>query len=149
MLTLQSLPEEAPSRAAVRRSSPHHRTVPSFPPGHRPRRRVRPHGNEEQEGNRTYDHRDQQAARPVAPPTPVRIVRARRITTLDGEADTRVLDAIEATRAAHPEQRINHRIEHCSPVDEKLVQRIRAAEVTPVPFAAFVHGGLQTAPLPR
>ncbi|MBO3682550.1 amidohydrolase [Streptomyces sp. NEAU-YJ-81] len=55
-------------------------------------------------------------------------------------AVSQVLDAIEAARAAHPERRINHRIEHCSLVDEKLVQRIRAAEVTPVPFGAFVHG---------
>ncbi|RFC75396.1 amidohydrolase [Streptomyces sp. AcE210] len=55
-------------------------------------------------------------------------------------AVAKVLDAIEAARAAYPESRVNHRIEHCSLVDPALVGRIRAAGVTPVPFGAFVHG---------
>ncbi|WP_405904530.1 amidohydrolase [Streptomyces sp. NBC_00656] len=55
-------------------------------------------------------------------------------------AISKVLDAIEAARAAHPANRVNHRIEHCSLVDPELVDRIREAEVTPVPFGAFVHG---------
>lgn len=37
---------------------------------------------------------------PVAPPTPVRIIRAHRITTLDGEADTRVLATVGERIAA-------------------------------------------------
>lgn len=53
----------------------------------------------------------------------------------------KVLDAIDAARAAEPRYAgTNHRIEHCSLVDDGLVERIAAAGVTPVPFGAFVHG---------
>jgi predicted amidohydrolase YtcJ len=50
-----------------------------------------------------------------------------------------VLDAVERSRAAHPHNRVNHRIEHCSLVDASLIGRIHAAGVTPVPFGSFVH----------
>ncbi|SFY43331.1 amidohydrolase [Streptomyces atratus] len=52
----------------------------------------------------------------------------------------KVLDAIEAARAEDPAYAgTNHRIEHCSLVDDNLVARIAAAGVTPVPFGAFLH----------
>ncbi|MFI1380218.1 amidohydrolase [Embleya sp. NPDC020886] len=52
----------------------------------------------------------------------------------------KVLDAIEAARAGQPRYAgTNHRIEHCSLVDDGLVARIAAAGVTPVPFGAFLH----------
>ncbi|QXJ21440.1 amidohydrolase [Actinomadura graeca] len=55
----------------------------------------------------------------------------------------KVLDAMEDAAArvpARPGQA--HRIEHCSVVDERLVERIRRLGVIPVPFGAFVryHG---------
>ncbi|MFH8519652.1 amidohydrolase [Streptomyces gelaticus] len=55
-------------------------------------------------------------------------------------AVAKVLDAIERARALHPQNTVNHRIEHCSMVDDSLVERIRRNRVTPVPFGAFVHG---------
>ncbi|NUU25000.1 MAG: amidohydrolase [Streptomycetaceae bacterium] len=55
-------------------------------------------------------------------------------------AVAKVLDAIEAARAADPRYAAtNHRIEHCSLVDDDLVRRIAEAGVTPVPFGAFLH----------
>ncbi|MDI2128449.1 amidohydrolase [Yinghuangia seranimata] len=52
----------------------------------------------------------------------------------------KVLDAIEAARAAEPRYAAtNHRIEHCSLVDDDLIARIAAAGVTPVPFGSFLH----------
>lgn len=36
-------------------------------------------------------------------------------------------------------QRMNHRIEHCSMVNESMIARIKAAGVTPVPFGAFIY----------
>lgn len=52
----------------------------------------------------------------------------------------KVLDAIEAARAEVPAYAgINHRIEHCSLVDDSLIERIAAAGITPVPFGSFVH----------
>ncbi|MBU3868168.1 amidohydrolase [Streptomyces sp. 4503] len=52
----------------------------------------------------------------------------------------KVLDAIERARALHPRNTVNHRIEHCSMVDDALIERIRRSGVTPVPFGSFVHG---------
>lgn len=51
-------------------------------------------------------------------------------------AVTKVLDVLEALPAR--QDPINHRIEHCSIVDEQLIRRIRDAGVTPVPFGAFI-----------
>ncbi|MEO3830267.1 amidohydrolase family protein [Actinomadura sp. B10D3] len=50
-----------------------------------------------------------------------------------------VLDAVEAAQAQGPGARLNHRIEHCSIVDEGLIARIRDAGVTPVPFAGAIR----------
>ncbi|WP_439681239.1 amidohydrolase [Embleya sp. MST-111070] len=57
-------------------------------------------------------------------------------------AISEVLDAIEAAQAASPGAGLNHRIEHCSMVDDQLLERIRAAGVTPVPFSGSIrqHG---------
>ncbi|WP_116044440.1 amidohydrolase [Amycolatopsis palatopharyngis] len=52
-------------------------------------------------------------------------------------AISKVLDAVESL--PKPEKPINHRIEHCSIVDDRIIQRIIAAGVTPVPFGAFIH----------
>ncbi|WP_067463675.1 amidohydrolase [Actinomadura macra] len=55
----------------------------------------------------------------------------------------KVLDAMEEAAAAVPARPGQaHRIEHCSVVDARLVERIRALGVVPVPFGAFVryHG---------
>ncbi|MFC4949646.1 amidohydrolase [Pseudonocardia sp. GCM10023141] len=51
-------------------------------------------------------------------------------------AIAKVLDALESlpARAGRP----NHRIEHCSIVDESLIGRIKATGVTPVPFGPFI-----------
>ncbi|MFE7423154.1 amidohydrolase [Rhodococcus sp. NPDC057529] len=53
-----------------------------------------------------------------------------------------VLDAIEAAQLERPAVSVNHRIEHCSILDDRLIKRIAAAGVTPVPFGGFVshHG---------
>lgn len=51
-------------------------------------------------------------------------------------AIAKVLDALESL-PARP-SRPNHRIEHCSIVDDTLVARIRDAGVTPVPFGPFI-----------
>ncbi|WP_028935077.1 amidohydrolase [Pseudonocardia spinosispora] len=57
-------------------------------------------------------------------------------------AVSEVLDAIEAAQAAAPGAGVNHRIEHCSMVDETLLKRIHRAGVTPVPFGGAIrqHG---------
>jgi predicted amidohydrolase YtcJ len=52
-------------------------------------------------------------------------------------AISKVLDAVEALPAS--EKPLNHRIEHCSIVDDQIIRRIVAAGVTPVPFGAFIH----------
>lgn len=76
----------------------------------------------------------------------VRRMHARGIrvaTHANGDvAIARVLDAIEDAQRAFPEIAVNHRVEHCSMVDDHVVARIRAAGVTPVPFSGFVadHG---------
>ncbi|MEJ3655297.1 amidohydrolase [Actinomycetes bacterium KLBMP 9759] len=51
-------------------------------------------------------------------------------------AIAKVMDVYESlpARAGRP----NHRIEHCSIVDDSLVARIAAAGVTPVPFGPFI-----------
>lgn len=51
----------------------------------------------------------------------------------------KVLDALEAQPASSAGSALNHRIEHCSMVDDELVRRMQAMGVTPVPFGAFVH----------
>ncbi|WP_168796520.1 amidohydrolase [Arthrobacter echini] len=57
-------------------------------------------------------------------------------------AISKVLDAIESLTPDPPDAaagRINHRIEHCSIVDAGIIDRIKRAGVTPVPFGAFIH----------
>ncbi|WP_166354022.1 amidohydrolase [Phytoactinopolyspora limicola] len=55
-------------------------------------------------------------------------------------AITKVLDALEAAQAETPARPGQvHRIEHCSDVDDHLIERIRGLGVIPVPFGAFVH----------
>ncbi|WP_298255201.1 amidohydrolase [uncultured Arthrobacter sp.] len=54
-------------------------------------------------------------------------------------AISKVLDATEALPPEPAEARMNHRIEHCSIVDAGIIDRIKRAGVTPVPFGAFVH----------
>lgn len=51
-------------------------------------------------------------------------------------AISKVLDAVEALPPSATA--VNHRIEHCSITDTALLDRIRRAGVTPVPFGAFV-----------
>lgn len=48
-------------------------------------------------------------------------------------AISKVLDVFESLPASD----VNHRIEHCSIVDDSLIQRLANAGVTPVPFGAF------------
>ncbi|MEU4842470.1 amidohydrolase [Nocardia testacea] len=57
-------------------------------------------------------------------------------------AVSEVIDAIEIARYANPGVDINHRIEHCSMVDSGLLERISAANITPVPFSGAIrqHG---------
>lgn len=57
-------------------------------------------------------------------------------------AITDVLQAIETARQTTPSMSINHRIEHCSMVDDTLLARLVEAEVTAVPFGGFIryHG---------
>lgn len=52
-------------------------------------------------------------------------------------AISKVLDAVESLPAS--ETPVNHRIEHCSIVDDAIIRRMVAAGVTPVPFGAFIH----------
>ncbi|HCA87125.1 MAG TPA: amidohydrolase [Streptomyces sp.] len=53
-------------------------------------------------------------------------------------AISKVLDVLESLVHPPSGERINHRLEHCSITDEGLIERIRAAGATPVPFGAFV-----------
>lgn len=48
-------------------------------------------------------------------------------------AISKVLDVLESL----PATSVNHRIEHCSIVDERIVKRLARSGVTPVPFGAF------------
>lgn len=53
-----------------------------------------------------------------------------------------VLTAIEVAQQTTPSVMVNHRIEHCSMLDDALIARLAAAGVTAVPFGGFVryHG---------
>ena len=51
----------------------------------------------------------------------------------------KVLEVIESLPPRAPESFVNHRIEHCSIVDDPLIRRIKSAGITPVPFGAFIH----------
>jgi predicted amidohydrolase YtcJ len=58
------------------------------------------------------------------------------------KAISEVIDAIELAQDHTPGARVNHRIEHCSIVDNALLKRIQAAGITPVPFSGAIrqHG---------
>ncbi|SFA84352.1 hypothetical protein SAMN05216266_101792 [Amycolatopsis marina] len=65
-------------------------------------------------------------------------VGARVAVHANGDlAISKVLDAVESL-PAH-EKPVNHRIEHCSIVDDRIIDRLVAAGITPVPFGAFIH----------
>ncbi|MFE7629022.1 amidohydrolase [Kocuria sp. NPDC057446] len=51
----------------------------------------------------------------------------------------KVLDAFASLPPSQDGHPVGHRIEHCSIVDDELIQRMRVLEVIPVPFGAFVH----------
>ncbi len=50
-----------------------------------------------------------------------------------------VLKAYERVLGKHSGQNPRHRIEHCSLVNENLLQRIRAAGVVPTPFYTYIY----------
>lgn len=50
-----------------------------------------------------------------------------------------ILDAYEEAQAAFPREDTRHRIEHCSIIDEGLIDRIAAQGVVPIPGTAFLH----------
>lgn len=54
----------------------------------------------------------------------------------------RVLDAIEKAQAVDGRSEVRHRIEHCSIIDEEILDRMRRDGVVAVPFANYVaaHG---------
>jgi predicted amidohydrolase YtcJ len=50
-----------------------------------------------------------------------------------------VLDAYASAQARSPRPDARHRIEHCSILDEGLMERIRAQDVIPIPGTSFLH----------
>ncbi len=54
-----------------------------------------------------------------------------------------LLDLLEEAATADPRPGLRHRIEHCSLVDEEIIDRIAALEAIAVPFGsyAYYHGG--------
>lgn len=50
-----------------------------------------------------------------------------------------VLDAVEHAQAARPDERLAHRIEHCSLLDDHLIARIAATGCIPIPFSGFIY----------
>lgn len=50
-----------------------------------------------------------------------------------------VLDAYDAAHAADPRPDTRHRIEHCSLVDDQLLERIARSGVVPIPGTTFLH----------
>ncbi|MBE9375779.1 amidohydrolase [Saccharopolyspora sp. HNM0983] len=53
-----------------------------------------------------------------------------------------VLDSIESARQKHPDVQVQHRIEHCTVVDDDIVDRLRRSGTIAVPFGSYVdfHG---------
>jgi len=51
----------------------------------------------------------------------------------------KVLEVVESLPARPDGITINHRIEHCSIVDEQLIRRLKQAQIMALPFSAFVH----------
>lgn len=47
--------------------------------------------------------------------------------------------AIESARASLPANGVSHRIEHCSLVNDNLIERIAKANITVLPFGAFIN----------
>jgi predicted amidohydrolase YtcJ len=74
-----------------------------------------------------------------------RVVRAHNagfqvgIHAIGDAAVEAVLDAYAAAQAQNPRPDARHRIEHCSLVDEGLLQRIRDQEVIPIPGTTFLY----------
>ncbi len=57
-----------------------------------------------------------------------------------GDAAVEVtLDAYEVAQTRHPRSDTRHRIEHCSLIDEGLIQRIADLGVVPIPGTTFLH----------
>lgn len=50
-----------------------------------------------------------------------------------------VLTAYERAQRKHPRPGVRHRIEHCTLIDEDLLQRIAKQSVVPLPFYTYVH----------
>ena len=50
-----------------------------------------------------------------------------------------ILDAYEEAQAVFPREDTRHRIEHCSIIDEGLIDRIAAQGVVPIPGTTFLH----------
>ena len=50
-----------------------------------------------------------------------------------------ILDAYAEAQAAFPRPDVRHRIEHCSIVDEGLIDRLAAQKVVPIPGTTFLH----------
>ncbi len=50
-----------------------------------------------------------------------------------------VLDAYETAQAQNPRPDARHRIEHCSLIDEGLLDRIKSQGVIPIPGTTFLH----------
>ncbi len=50
-----------------------------------------------------------------------------------------ILDAYEEAQASFPREDTRHRIEHCSIIDEGLIDRIAAQQVVPIPGTSFLH----------
>ena len=62
----------------------------------------------------------------------------------NGDAAIRiVLDAVEAAQRATPRPGLRHRIEHCSLIDDEIIERMKALDMIAVPFAGYAayHGG--------
>lgn len=69
----------------------------------------------------------------------IHAVGARAAVHANGDlAISKVLDVLESLNHPSALPRTNHRIEHCSIVDEQLIKRIKGAGATPVPFGAFI-----------
>lgn len=74
-----------------------------------------------------------------------RVIRAHNaglqvgIHAIGDAAIEAVLDAYAAAQAQNPRPNARHRIEHCSLLDEGLLDRIQAQGVIPIPGTTFLH----------
>lgn len=74
-----------------------------------------------------------------------RVIRAHNagfqvgIHAIGDAAIEAILDAYAAAQRQNPRPDVRHRIEHCSIVDEGLIQRIRDQQVIPIPGTTFLY----------